>query len=202
MKIKSFALGPYQSNCYIVHNQKNALVIDPGHPDTIILDYLTAHNLEVKIIYLTHGHLDHWGGFNMVKTKYPNAITYASNKDAFWYEIGPQNPWKYTPKIDYYVKELDQIGFDEYTFTIYETPGHSKGSTVLYLKPYLFAGDTLFHTSIGRTDLQYGSFDEIRKSILKLYQILSNETIVYPGHGPKTTIGYEKINNPFVNLRK
>lgn len=202
MKIKTFALGNYQSNCYIVSKEKDALVIDPGYPDSMVTDYLKEHELNVKIIYLTHGHLDHWGGTKMIQDAYPDALTYASQKDSYWYELGPQNPWKYTPKIDHFVKENDELVLKDIIFKIYETPGHSNGGTVLFSKPHLFAGDTLFKESIGRTDLAYGSFDEIRKSILRLYDMFSNETIVYPGHGPKTTIGHEKQFNPFVNLRK
>lgn len=201
MKITKFVLGDIRSNCYIIKINESALIIDPGFPDESIIDYLEKHNLTLKAIYITHGHFDHWGGVNMLTTKYPNVLVYAPKKDSFWFEIGKQNPWNYKPRIDTFVEEGDIITIESTSFKVYETPGHSLGGTILFSKPHLFTGDTLFKQSVGRTDIIHASFDALTKSVLRMYKSFSNETICYPGHGSNTTIGFEKEHNPFINLK-
>jgi hydroxyacylglutathione hydrolase len=107
------------------------------------------------------------------------------------------NRWMYDIPVDQWVIDGDEIDFNEHIFKVIETPGHSKGSTALYESPNLFVGDTLFYESVGRTDIPFSSFEELKDSILKLYE-LPDYVVVYPGHGKPTTIAHEKEHNPFV----
>ncbi len=199
MKIKSFVLGNYRSNCYIVYQNQKALIIDPGYESLDVLNFIKDNNLEVVSIYATHGHIDHVGGIKQLKDLFKGK-TYAPLKDKIWFIDPPYNQLGYNIPIDEYVGEGDQIIIDDIVFDIYDTPGHSKGGTVLYNDKYqiCFSGDTIFYSTIGRTDLPFGDFEEIKKSILKLYNLFPNETKLYPGHGQTTTIGYEKLYNQFV----
>lgn len=200
MTIKRFTLGAVQSNCYVLHINNKALVIDPGYESDLVLNYLTNHSLDVEIIYITHGHFDHIGGVNQLKTIYPNASVYAPLLDAELMDkdYGIQTIEKVM--VDFYIKQADfqVLPFSQKPFRVLYVPGHSKGSTALYAQGILFSGDTLFRGSIGRTDLYLGNFDELIHSIKTSFYTLPEDTIVYPGHGFQTTINQEKKYNPFV----
>ena len=201
MKIKRFILSAYQSNCYIVYKNNQAIIIDPGEESQDVINFVIENQLEVTAIYATHGHVDHVAGIKSLKDKF-NVVTYGPKKDMMWFDKPPYNQLGYQIPIDHFIEEGDQIFLDDIVFDIYETPGHSKGGTVLY-NPKLqvcFSGDTIFYTTIGRTDLPFGNFDEIKLSILKMYKLFPDETKIYPGHGRGTTIGFEKQNNQFVKL--
>lgn len=198
MNIKTFVLSRYQSNCYVLYNDFEAMIIDPGDQSDKLNTFLADKGLVVKVIYITHGHIDHVGGVNALKRRFPNCIVYAPLKDHFWYAKNPKFGLTEDVLIDVYVKEGDIVLFQDQTYEVMETPGHSYGSTCLLYKKTLFSGDTLFKGSIGRTDLYLGNFEEIKASIQnKLYR-LPNHTLVYPGHGEPTTIEFEKKHNPFV----
>lgn len=197
MKIKRFSLGEYQSNCYIVYENNHALVIDPGYESQDVIDFIDEHQLKIDMIYITHGHFDHIGGVNQLKKRY-QPLVYAPIKDKIWMEKGPYYRFDDDLLVDVWITEQDQLSFLDYKIKIYETPGHSKGSTVLLIDGILFSGDTLFFQSIGRTDIPFADQMEIYQSIKKLYQIFKDDTICYPGHGRHTTIGHEKKYNPFV----
>lgn len=196
MEIRQIRLGEIKSNCYVVSHQGKAMIIDPGFESDLVIDYLYENQLVPELIYVTHGHFDHCGGVKQLK-EYYNIVVYAPKKDEIWMNDSAYNRWLYPIPVDHWVTKNDKIFFQGIEFTILETPGHSDGSTALYHAPYLFGGDTLFYQSIGRTDLPFASFDKIKKSILKLYE-LPNQTTIYPGHGRPTTIAHEKQYNPFV----
>lgn len=198
MNLKVFVLGPYQSNCYVLYKDFKAMVIDPGFESKELLGFLNENGLIVEIIYITHGHIDHVGGVNFLKKNFPKAIVYAPIKDRYWYAKNPQMGLFEDVKIDIFTKEGDLIPFFDYLFKVIETPGHSYGSTSLYYNNVLFSGDTLFKGTVGRTDLYLSSFADLEHSIKnKLYK-LPNKTVVYSGHGPLTTIEFEKKHNYFI----
>lgn len=200
MNIKRFILGPLRSNCYVVSDINHALVIDPGDNPTDVLAYINEHNLIVDAIYITHGHPDHVGGVKAFKDEI-NAPVYAPIKDKEWMIDSPINRVGHVIPVDYYVHEHSEIHACGRTFTVFETPGHSEGSTALYYPGLLFSGDTLFYQSIGRTDIPKSDSKTIYFTIKKLYEQLPDETVVYPGHGIHTTIGHEKQFNPFVRIK-
>lgn len=198
LNIKKFVLGSFQSNCYILYKDFKAMIIDPGYESKALDSFLASNGLVVDIIYITHGHIDHVGGVNALKRKYPRSTVYAPRKDQYWYQKDPRKGLHEDVLIDVYVKEGDYVSFFDYLFKVIETPGHSYGSTCLYYHHILFSGDTLFKGSVGRTDLYLGSFDELEKSIKQKLYTLPDETIVYPGHGDETSILFERKYNYYV----
>lgn len=205
MRIWYRALGDFMANCYIVacSETRQALVIDPGVPDPWIQSCVTENDLTVAGIVLTHGHLDHIGGVGWVKgwTGAPVAIHEA---DADYLTSPSLNGSLYfgtqvtAPPADRLLQDGDEIEAGRLRLRVIHTPGHSPGGICLYTPGHLFAGDTLFAGSIGRTDLPGGGLRTLIQSIKARLLALPPETVVYPGHGPSTTIGDEKAYNPFL----
>ncbi len=198
MRLKRFVLGAYQSNTYILYKDYKAMIIDCGGPTQEVIAFLEKEALALTTIYITHGHVDHGGGINDLKRRYPSAIVYAPIKDRFWYAKNPQIGLNEDIIIDKYVKENDVVPFLDVLFKVIETPGHSYGSTCLYYDEVLFSGDTLFKRSIGRTDLYLGNHKDIISSIKNKLFVLPKSTVVYSGHGDPTTIEQEMKYNPFL----
>ncbi|MDL2251051.1 MBL fold metallo-hydrolase [Lachnospiraceae bacterium OttesenSCG-928-J05] len=207
MKIECFVVGIGGANCYLVINEetRECVAVDPGGTSAALRSYLNDQNLKVKAILLTHGHFDHIMGITDmigVDAKVP-VYVYADDQEFLKDEnlnaskSFVQSGYVYSDGISVTDgQELELIGF---TFQVIHTPGHTPGSCCYYMKEekVLFSGDTLFKTSIGRTDLAGGS-DEIYASIKERLFTLPEEVEVYPGHMSKTTIGYEKKYNPYV----
>ncbi len=210
MKIERLTLGSYQTNCYLLFKGEVAWVIDPADSPEAILKRIT--NLEG--IILTHFHFDHLLALPDLVAAYPQAKIYIHPLDAPF--LGPEGGaqlgqfarsldpslrnksesfWKSLPQATHLVEEGDLIEGIE--LEVIYTPGHSLGSICLYKEGHLFAGDTLFARSVGRTDFPHSAPRELINSIETKLLPLPNETIVYPGHGPETTIGAEKRENPF-----
>lgn len=198
LNIKVFVFGPYQSNCYILYKDYRAMIIDPGYESDALSSFLADKGLVIDIIYITHGHIDHVGGVNDLKRKYPRSVVYAPLKDYYWYAKNPRMGLHEDVLIDVYVKEGDYIAFLDHTFKVIETPGHSYGSTCLYYSNILFSGDTLFKGSVGRTDLYLGSFEALEHSIKHKLYTLPGKTVVYPGHGDITSIEFEMKHNHYI----
>ncbi|MCP1110143.1 MBL fold metallo-hydrolase [Ohessyouella blattaphilus] len=207
MKIECFEVGIAGANCYLVINEatKECIAVDPGGTSAALRDYLNDRNLNVKAVILTHGHFDHIMGItDMIGTDSKEPVyVYVDDQDFLKDEnlnaskSFVQSGYVYPDGISVIDgQELELIGF---TFQVIHTPGHTPGSCCYYMKEekVLFSGDTLFKTSIGRTDLAGGS-DEIYASIKERLFTLPEEVEVYPGHMSKTTIGYEKKYNPYV----
>jgi len=200
-------VGPLQCNCSVIGDEatREAMVIDPGDDIEEISAILRKHNLKVKQIVITHAHIDHVGGAMKLRalTGAPillNQNDYALLKmldvQATW--IGMKSPGEV--KVDAELGHGDNLSAGALSAKVIHTPGHTEGSVCLYFpdEALLIAGDTLFAGSIGRTDLPGGSFEKIMRSIHHQVLVLPDETLVVPGHGPKTTIGDEREGNPYL----
>jgi glyoxylase-like metal-dependent hydrolase (beta-lactamase superfamily II) len=199
MDIKTLAVGPLETNCYVVSDDATgeAMVIDPGdEPDRIIE---LSEGLDVKYIVLTHAHFDHAGAVPELKEAtgasialHPadkKAYSIVTEQAAFWgFQSDPM------PEPDILLAEGDELNLGGTTFRVLHTPGHSPGCICLVGGGVLFSGDTLFKGSVGRTDFPGGSIGELKASFRRLLE-LPPETAVLPGHGPATTIAGERSDN-------
>ncbi len=197
MEIMKFSLGNLKSNCYVLSEADHAIIIDPGYESDDVIRYIIKQNLTLEAIYITHGHFDHVGGVKQLKDQF-NCTVYAPIKDKIWMGKSSYNQIGYEIPVDTWVKDGDTFEAIGLIFTVYETPGHSEGSTVLSVDHILFSGDTLFYQSIGRTDIPLSDPQAIYRSVKRIYQLFDEDIMVYPGHGRTTDIGHEKKFNPFV----
>jgi hydroxyacylglutathione hydrolase len=207
MILESFPVGPLACNCTILGDEeaRQAIVIDPGDEVGRIHRRLTELGLKVKQILITHAHIDHVGGALKLK-RLTGAPIFLNESDlpllkmmeaqAAW--LGLQTPETAPP--DEHLKDGLVVGLERYPAQVLYTPGHTQGSVCLHFMPLklLIAGDTLFAGSIGRTDLPGGNFNQILDSLHSRILALPDETKVLPGHGPATTIGEERVSNPFL----
>lgn len=206
MEFKRLPLGIYQANCYVLHDEKTGetAVIDPGGEFPVLKDYIESRNLKVKYIILTHGHGDHIGALRELKD-YTGATVCIHSGDHEMLRSSRMNlssemgfaPVEMT--ADQLLKDGDVLELGSTRLNIIHTPGHSPGGICIYCEGSLFSGDTLFACSIGRTDLTGGSYNQIIASIKNKLLLLPDDTAVYPGHGPSSTILTEKKRNPFLN---
>jgi hydroxyacylglutathione hydrolase len=206
MILKMLTVGFIATNCYLVGSEKSrqGMVIDPGAEARSILKAVESLNLKLKYIVLTHSHFDHTGAIKAIKD--------ATNAE-FLLGAGPSksSPGAFVklmaamsggsaniPEPDLMLNESDTLEIDDLSFRIISTPGHSQDGICLYGEGILFSGDTLFNMGVGRTDFPGCSEEQLFHSIKHKLYVLPDDTLVYPGHGPATTIGDEKANNPFV----
>lgn len=207
LKIESFALGPLQTNAYLIRGDEEgkAIIIDPGMNPAALIRRI--EHLEIEAILLTHAHFDHIGGVDEIR-KMKKCPVYVHPLEAEWLTSPKLNgsllwtevsgPYATDP-AEYDLAEGQKLQFVGHEFTVYHTPGHSPGSVSFLCGQDLFSGDVLFKMSVGRTDLPGGRERDLYDSIRgKLFR-MPDEVKVYPGHGPKTSIGYEKANNPYVS---
>ena len=194
MIFRMLPVGPYMSNCYIVGSEtsKEGIIIDPGAEPERIMKVVDDLGLDIKLIVATHGHIDHVSGVKQIKerTGAPFAMHEAETIKGGVFEK--------SPPVDRPLKDGDSIKVGELEFRVCHTPGHSPGGIVLVGEGIVFSGDTLFQFSIGRTDFPGGSYPQLMTGIFKHLMVLPDETPVYSGHGPDTTIGMERKVNPFV----
>lgn len=208
MILKALVVGPFASNCFIVGSEKTkeGMVIDPGADAPDILDTIQGLGLSIKLIVVTHNHIDHVGALRGVKdaTGAEYAVHEADAREAkpakFDRMMGRMlgSPQEASPKPDRLLKDGDIIRLGDLKFEILYTPGHTPGGISLSGEGVVFSGDTLFNSGIGRTDLAGGDYAQLMNSIKSKLMVLPDSTIVYPGHGPETTIGAEKKWNPFL----
>lgn len=200
MIIKRVVAGIYGANCYIImdENTKEAVVLDPGGDVDDIEKAIKSINADVKYILLTHGHVDHVGGVDELRN-IVNAKVGISEKDYVLMEKGTYIYGDaFNQNVDLFLKENDIIKLNNFEVECIETPGHTKGGLVFKINENVFTGDTLFTGSIGRTDLEGGNYEEIMNSLKNKLVSLNDDCIVFPGHGPRSTIGNEKMTNPFL----
>src|SRR5579883_424936 len=204
---ETFPVGPLQCNCSVIGDETTheAMVIDPGDNIDRVLATLQKHQLTLKQIVITHGHIDHVGGAMKLKAA-TNAPILINKNDApqlamldiqaSW--LGMKTPGQVV--IDEGLEDSQQLRAGSISAIVMHTPGHTEGSTCLFFpeEKKLLAGDTLFAGSIGRTDLPGGNFEKIMRSLHDRVIALPDETIVIPGHGPLTSIGEERESNPFL----
>lgn len=212
MNVKTFVFNSFQLNTYLLYDDLGeGIIIDAGNHSSEeneqLFDFVEQENISIRALYYTHAHIDHIAGNNAILQKY--RIQAASHRDSIDFFMSSA---KYASNYGFDVQEYilptiflndgDIIHFGKSTLKALHTPGHADGSLCYYAEEdqFVIVGDVLFKGSIGRTDLPSGDFDLLQKSILEKLFVLPNGTKVYPGHGPSTTIGFEKINNPFVNL--
>lgn len=205
MKLKQFVIGEIEVNCYLLMEKNQAILIDVSFNPSSIEDYIIKNNIELKAILLTHAHLDHIGGLEQMRNKF-SAPVYVHKSEEKWLTDPSLNGSKsitYFGDIkcepaDIVLKEEGILHIADFEVEVIHTPGHTPGGISYYINEKLFSGDTLFKSSIGRTDLYGGDSKQLVKSIKDKLFSLNDETIVYPGHGEKTTISYEKRNNPYL----
>lgn len=208
MIIDTFPVGLLQCNCTILaaEGSSRAIVIDPGDDAEVILGRLEAHGLELDRIVSTHAHLDHVGAIHELQEK-TGAAASIHKGDLFLFDnLSEQAAWLGLPppkrgQIDRFIDDGDTVSVPTIGVGVIHTPGHTPGSLTFQLEartPVLFTGDTLFFNSIGRTDLPGGDPEAILTSIRSRLLGFDPETVVIPGHGPRTTIGRERATNPFL----
>ena len=204
-------VGMLQCNCYILGDEASgeAVVIDPGDEIERVHRLLERHRLTAKSIIATHAHIDHVGGIEKLARATGAAVMMHQDDLPLYQNLAMQAAWlgvrpPATIAVDQFLRDGDRLRWGPRSLEVLHTPGHSPGSLSLYLaglagdEQRLFSGDTLFQSSIGRTDLWGGSYAEILRSIEGRLLALPDLTPVFPGHGPATTIGEERQFNPFL----
>jgi len=204
MEFTRLTLGQLQTNGYIISENGQAVLVDPGAEADRIIHFLTEQDLTPLAILLTHAHFDHIGAVDALRSQYRIPV-YVHPAERKWLMDPKLNSSSYFPLKDIKVKpayatfELGKMKIADFTFEVIHTPGHSPGGVTFVFEKQssLISGDCLFRGGIGRTDLIGGDQQTLLESIRKLYQFPDHYNVL-SGHGPKTTIGYEKKYNPFI----
>ncbi|NEW09196.1 MBL fold metallo-hydrolase [Paenibacillus sp. SYP-B3998] len=206
IKIESFALGPLGTNAYLLSNPdtKQAIIIDPGMNPKPLIKRIA--DLDILAILLTHAHFDHIGGVDEIR-KLKGCPVYIHDLEADWLSNPKKNGSARWPELgagievepaEFALDEGQVLEFLGIKLKVFHTPGHSPGSVSFLYEKHLFGGDVLFRLSVGRTDLPGGDSNALLDSIQDKLFVLDDDVVVYPGHGGKTTIGFERDNNPYV----
>ncbi len=212
LKVERFTFNPFQENSYIVYDEKTreCAIFDPGmlfdHENEELTNRIDELKLRPIFLLQTHLHLDHVFGMGFVKEKY-GLSPIAHKADEYYLsetvEYSKQfgiNLQSEPPAVGSYLDEGDSVKIGNHELDIFHIPGHSPGSIVFYSKEFKFiiGGDVLFHGSIGRTDMPGGSHETLINGIKNKLMVLPDDIVVYSGHGPETTIGQERVYNPFL----
>lgn len=207
MELKQIPLGPIGTNCYIVYDSGEGIIIDPGAEGEVVEAFLTREAIKPIAILLTHAHFDHIGAVDQLRKSYDIPL-YIHEDEKTWLSNPNLNgsarligaPIQIST-ADHFLKQGPmQLGAFE--FEVIRTPGHSPGSVSFYFAEdqAIISGDVLFYRGIGRTDLVGGDYQQLEVTIRQKLYVLPEEVIVYSGHGNSTTIGEEKRNNPFITI--
>ncbi|MBE5901604.1 MAG: MBL fold metallo-hydrolase [Lachnospiraceae bacterium] len=201
MKIMGIPVGMIQENCYIAYGEESsqALIVDPGDWADRLIELLTEKKLTPVAILLTHGHFDHIGGVEALREHYKIPV-YATKAEQEVLQNTAMSMAGFTLKTDEIVSDGQELLLGGMKVKVLETPGHTPGGCCYYFpeEGALFSGDTLFCESVGRTDFPGGDMSKLVRGIREKLMTLPEEVTVYPGHMEETTIGHEKIYNPFL----
>jgi glyoxylase-like metal-dependent hydrolase (beta-lactamase superfamily II) len=209
MEIRRFTFNPFQTNCYVCHDGKEAALVDPSsateEEHRIVERYIDENGLEIRHLLLTHAHIDHIFGCAHFARRYrlgwqmhreDVSLLSRAEDQAEMFGVAIERP----PEPEIFLSEGDRITIGKAELEVLFTPGHSPGSICFYerVAGLVVSGDVLFLGSIGRTDLWRGSLPELMQSIFQKLVPLGDDVRVFPGHGPETTIGRERAANPFL----
>ena len=209
MNVETFTFNPFQTNCYVCNSGKDAVIVDPScYEDWEIqklIQYIKSNQFVVKHILLTHGHIDHIFGCKAIVEAFEMSFL-MHKEDRQLLVQAPMHAQMFGASIDEipaplgFINEDDNISFGSVKWDIVHTPGHSPGSVCFVDSTHkvLLSGDVLFYDSIGRTDLWKGSLPVLMDSIFNKVMILDDSFVLYPGHGPSTSVGRERTFNPFL----
>ena len=212
LKIEEFVFNPFQENTYVLYDEtREAVIVDPGcyedYEKQDLQHFIESNKLNVKMLLNTHGHIDHVLGNTFVKDTFKVKLSIHKIDEPVMRAVKAYAgnygfPLYQEASVDSYLEEGNTISFGTQQFEILFVPGHSPGHVAFYneKEKVVIGGDVLFQNSIGRTDLPGGNFDTLINSIHEKLFTLPDDVVVYAGHGPKTTIGFEKITNPFCAL--
>lgn len=206
MKIDVITVGPLEENCIIVYCEKHrtAIIVDPGDSGKRIIKFIEEKQLIPKLVLNTHCHADHVGGISAVVEHFQIPFMCHADDEFLLTDQGQRELADYvglkpSPKNDATVTDGEVVDLcEDFSLKVIHTPGHTPGGISLLADGKLIVGDTLFQNSIGRSDLTGGDHETLIKSIREKLFILPEDTVVYPGHGETTTIGHEKMHNPFL----
>ncbi|HET9252434.1 MAG TPA: MBL fold metallo-hydrolase [Candidatus Eisenbacteria bacterium] len=208
MRVERFPVGPLDNNLYLltVTGSRDAIVVDPSLESEHVLDTIQSRRLTVRKILLTHAHIDH---IVMVKAFHEatQAPVWLHEGDRQFYERAAAQAlsmgftWPGGVPVAHWIEDGEEVGLPGLEVRAVHTPGHSPGSVTFVTSEGLIAGDVLFQGSVGRTDLPGGNWDTLLRTIRDRIFPYPDGTVVYPGHGPLTTIGHEKATNPFVGAQ-
>jgi glyoxylase-like metal-dependent hydrolase (beta-lactamase superfamily II) len=212
LKVKTFVFNAFQVNTYIVYAENSdCIIIDPACDNanevSQLFNYIETENLHPILVVNTHAHVDHILGNSDITEKlaiklaaHPASRYFYLNALSFAVSLGLKLDKVIYPDLE--LQDKDTIKLGDFDITILYTPGHADGSICLYSADghFIISGDLIFYASIGRTDFPTGNFETLSKSIKEKIYTLPEDTIIYPGHGPTTSVGFEKYNNPFVTL--
>ncbi|MCD8158840.1 MAG: MBL fold metallo-hydrolase [Clostridiales bacterium] len=207
MRIKIFVTPGMEENCYVIicMETKKAIVVDPGADMQELFDFIKNEDLTVEAIVLTHAHYDHIGGLKRLKAETQAPVVCGEDEAPVLKEpnlnlslMFGAEPFSMT--ADRLLKDGEEFSFGSLKFKTLFTPGHTQGGICLYFeeKSLLISGDSLFAMSIGRTDFPGGGYRTLINGLKEKVMTLPDDTVVYPGHGPKTTIAVEKKHNPYL----
>ncbi|HTH51414.1 MAG TPA: MBL fold metallo-hydrolase, partial [Pyrinomonadaceae bacterium] len=218
MKIQTFVITPFQQNTRVVscERTRKAICIDPGEASPEVVDHIRENDLDLQAIVITHGHLDHCGGVSDLAAEFPEAEILLHRDEMYLYEKLKQQPlamgimpdqaramgmaYEDPPEPTRFLEDGETLEVGDLKFLVRHVPGHTLGHIVLAEpdEKAVFTGDCLFSGTIGRTDLPGGNYDQLIASIKEKVLTLGDDYTVYCGHGPETTIGRERISNPFL----
>ena len=205
MILEMLTVGPFQENCYVIGDGETGAIVDPGDEATRIALAVEQTQLEIDRILVTHAHIDHVGAVGALADEYACPVLMHAEAEPMLEQLPTQAMmmglrFGKVPTVDRYVEDEEVLEIGELRLRSLYTPGHAPGHLAFYIEneELLLSGDALFAGSVGRTDLFGGDMEVLLRSINERLLTLPDETRVYPGHGPQTTIGTERAHNPFL----
>jgi glyoxylase-like metal-dependent hydrolase (beta-lactamase superfamily II) len=208
LKVKEFTLGMFQVHNYLLYDTdtRESVLFDTGKNPDDVLSFLSANELDLKILLYTHTHIDHVEGHSTIRAAYPDLPAWMHTEEQFWVDaldmqaqmFGMTTPEP--PVITGFVEHGQTFELGNMTIESRFCPGHTPGGISYYVPegPFVFTGDTIFAGAIGRTDFPRGNFTDLMHSIETQILTLPDDTLIYSGHGPVTTVGEERRSNPYV----